>query len=438
MNPLNQIYSLTKQELRIASRTRYIVLTFMLMPLAMWGLQGGVQILIGASLTDSQQGATIFAVNFDEGNGTHSLGNEFIGALIDETQRNGSILFGATIDNTSYTSSTHTHSELGILLNDSTKAKAMTPMIIIPSGFTAAYTNFPGPVPTIEMYSFPGGILGSSLLNAAVISVASSEPFTIVNVEKVVQVKQTTIVFEGEESAASGFGAGFIGMFSVIIAVMAPAPFVATSFAGEREKKTLESLLALPIGRFNILVGKLIAGMVLVGIFSLMNIVGLGMFAFLLSSQVTAGQIGDSYSSVFSIDFGLNLIMLVALTMFLSAFVSMGIGISVASLTKDVRSSESLYNLTMLLPSLLVGMTGLFGALPEESFGGAGILLYIIPWSHAMAILSKGLYPQTYGSRALTGSIATDLLFHLGYLVIVILICLFIASKVFDREGILS
>ncbi|MHA2387945.1 MAG: hypothetical protein ACXACW_04405, partial [Candidatus Hodarchaeales archaeon] len=59
-------------------------------------------------------------------------------------------------------------------------------------------------------------------------------------------------------------------------------------------------------------------------------------------------------------------------------------------------------------------------------------------WSHAIAILSKGLYPQTYASSAITGSIPTDLLFHLGYLVIVILIALFIASRVFEREGILT
>ncbi len=62
----------------------------------------------------------------------------------------------------------------------------------------------------------------------------------------------------------------------------------------------------------------------------------------------------------------------------------------------------------------------------------------IIPWSHAVAILKKGMYPQTYASSALTGSIATDLIFHLGYLVVVILISIYIASRVFERESILT
>jgi len=83
-------------------------------------------------------------------------------------------------------------------------------------------------------------------------------------------------------------------------------------------------------------------------------------------------------------------------------------------------------------------MTSMFGGVPEDSFGGAGIFLYIIPWSHAIAILQKGMYPLTYTSTALTGSIATDLIFHIGYLVVVILIAIYIASRVFERESILT
>ena len=218
---------------------------------------------------------------------------------------------------------------------------------------------------------------------------------------------------------------------------MAPAPFVSTSFAGEREKKTMESLLALPISRFNILFGKLLAGMVLIGIFAVMNMVGLLGFSFVLGLADT-GSNGFNVAKMYAIDPSIVMLILIGVTMFLSAFVSIGIGISIASLTKDVRSAESLYSMIMLLPAMVVGMTSMFGSLPEEAFGGAGIVLYLIPWSHATAILSKGLYPQTYASSTLTGTIATDLLFHLGYLVFIILIALFIASRIFEREGILT
>ena len=139
--------------------------------------------------------------------------------------------------------------------------------------------------------------------------------------------------------------------------------------------------------------------------------------------------------------------ILVVAMMFLSATVAIGIGISLASLTKDVRSAESMYSMVMMLPAIGVGMIGMFGGVPENAFGGAGIFLYIIPWAHALAILSKGMYPQTYASSALTGinglnlpggGIAMDLVFHFGYMIVVILICIFIAFKVFEREGILT
>ncbi len=440
MNVLKQTFSLVKQELRSASRTRYIVISFVFMPLLMWGLQGGLQMLVGFSLTSSQAGETIYVVNFDAGNGTYTLGDDFVADLkeasLNETKE--SFLFGSTINDTRY--SDYTYSQLIDLTKDPEQASNVMPLIIIPLDFTVVFDSFVNLTisapPRVELYTLPGGILGSELLQAGIGMILADEPYTRVDIKKLSYLQANTVTFPGEESAASGFGVGFIGFISVIIAVMAPAPFVSTSFAGEREKKTMESLLALPISRFNILLGKLLAGMVLVSIFAVMNMVGLLGFSFVISLADTGSEFNAA--EMYAIDPTVIMLFLIGLTMFLSAFVSIGIGISIASLTKDVRSAESLYSMVMLLPSMIVGMSSMFGSLPEESFGGAGIVLYLIPWSHAIAILSKGLYPQTYASSAITGSIPGDLLLHLGYLVVIILIALFIASRVFEREGILT
>lgn len=440
MSSINQIYSLVKQELRSASRSRYIIISFVFMPFVMWGLQGGIQVFVGMSIMSSQEGETIFFVNYDEGNETLdlNLGDIFLEGLINDTQLNDTLLYGATINYTRYAN--FEYQDLLNYINNSETASEATPMIIIPEGFTNDYYSFnitsnPFP-PEIELYTLPGGLLGSSLLEAAVATKAN-ELFTIYTIEKLVYVHPTTIVFQGEEGAASGFGAGFIGFLAVIIAVMAPSAFVSTSFAGEREKKTLESILALPISRFNILLAKVIAGLALIAVFALMNIFGIIGFAWILSFASSDSN-GYDAASLYAIEPSLTLLVLVVLVMFLSAAVSIGIGISVASLTKDVRSAESLYTLTMLLPSMAVGMTSMFGSLPEQSFGGAGIFLYLIPWAHAIAILSKGLYPQTFASSALTGSIPLDIIFHFSYMAVFILVCLFIASRVFEREGILN
>jgi ABC-type Na+ efflux pump permease subunit len=316
------------------------------------------------------------------------------------------------------------------------------PLIFIPENFTSVFNEFNYTsnrvAPVVKMYTLPGGLIGSEFLQAGVGMILSQPPFTEVIFVKAVNLSPITVTFPGEEAVASGFGAGFIGFISIMIAVMAPAPFVSTSFAGEREKKTMESLLALPISRFNILLGKLLAGMVLVTIFAVMNMVGLMGFSFILGMADSADPGGVNISEVYSFDPTFGLLLLIGISMFLSAFVAIGIGISIASLTKDVRSAESLYTMLMMVPAIIVGMTSMIGGLPELSFGGTGIFLYIIPWSHAVAILQKGMYPQTYASSALTGSIATDLIFHLGFLVVVILISIYIASRVFERESILT
>jgi ABC-type Na+ efflux pump permease subunit len=440
MSVVKQTFALMKQELRSASRTRYIVISFILMPLLMWGIQGGVQLLIGLSLETSQEGEEIFVVNLDDGNGTHNLGDIFVDYLKYSTQNDSTIPFlqGAIINDTRYTG--ETRDSLMTKVHDPKLASSITPLIIIPQNFTAVYNSYnytSNPVaPVVELYTLPGGLIGSELLQAGISTILSFPPFTQVTFHKASGLYPKTITFPGEESAASGFGVGFIGFISIIIAVMAPAPFVSTSFAGEREKKTMESLLALPISRFNILLGKLLAGMVLISIFAVMNMIGLFAFSFVLSLGDTGGEFNTA--EMYSIEPSLIMLLLIGLTMFLSAFIAIGFGISIASLTKDVRSAESMYSMVMMLPSLVVGMSSMFGSLPEESFGGAGIFLYIIPWSHAIAILFKGMYPQTYASSTLTGSIATDLLFHIGYLVVIILVALYIASRVFEREGILN
>ncbi len=444
MSTVKQIMALVKQELQSARRTRYVIFTFVLMPIFMWGLQGGVQMLLGFVMGSSQEGVTIFFVNYDEGNTTFdlNLGDEFLDKLKNATQTNTSILHGAKINHIKYVNMDY--DDLYQKIHNSETASDYTPCIIIPKNFTQVYLDFnvtEGDIPpVVELYSLPGGIIGSSMLEAGVWSIVSE--FNIVEYHKVVSFASSPVIFSKEEGAASSYGLGFVAMISIMVAVLAPAPFVSTSFAGEREKKTMESLLALPISRFNILLSKLLAGMALIGIFALMNIAGLFLFSAMI--DVAAGSIGEEeYSSIFAIEPSPIMLVLVVSMMLLSAFVAIGIGISLASLTNDVRSAESMYNMFMMVPAMGVGFIGMFGGIPERAFGGAGVILYIIPWAHSISILSKGLYPQTYASSALTrglpgGGIAMDLVIHFGYLIIVILICLFIASKVFEREGILT
>ena len=67
MSFVKQLFYLMKQELRSASRSKYIIISFLFLPLFMWGLQGGLQILVNYSTT-SASNLTVYVTNQDKEN----------------------------------------------------------------------------------------------------------------------------------------------------------------------------------------------------------------------------------------------------------------------------------------------------------------------------------------------------------------------------------
>lgn len=445
-----KLYYLVLQELRGASRSRYIVISFIFVPLLMWGMQGGIQVLTQVAITSDSEGETLYITNedlsfanvtllenyslpFDFDDKTKdtnvtslNLGEFLVASVKNEvTKVESSSLFGMTIiDDLSYNE----------VLNLTQKGDVKY-WLRIKSGFASNYEDLGGTI-DLELQYLTSGILGPTLIQAGIAQILVQPPFTIV--EKFTGLETKAIAIEGDTGSGTGFGAGFAGFIAILVAVIAPAPFVSTSFAGEREKKTMEALLALPLSRRSILFGKLTAGMGLVAVFALMNIVGMFMYNFIINEFTDM----SGENSVFSLVIDLNPISIIAITitMFLSAFIAIGLGISIASLTKDVRTSESMYSTFIMIPSLIVGMLGMFGGLPE-SYGAAGFLIYIIPWSHSLAIFQRISRPAFYDlntNSIFNMGVYVDLLFHIVSLVVIIGIILYVASKIFEREGIVS
>jgi ABC-type Na+ efflux pump permease subunit len=421
-----QIFSLIKQELRRATRSKYVWTSFILLPLLMWAGQGALQAFIQGSIATPDID-TIYSRNFDVGIRDMNLGEQFIEALKDQADLNESLIAGVTIDSTRHADTSY-NDLIDIINNPETMSEAL-PLIIIPENFTVTYLalNFTSNphIPVVKLYSPPGRGYWDPI-SPAIQLILAQPPFTVSTIEKTIGVNHTAIIIEGEESAFS-FGIGLMAFFGAMLAAQAPGPFINSSFAGEREKRTMEALLVLPISRFHILLGKLMAGTVLLALFAVMNFMGVAVFSVLVGTS----------SAFLAFESSLTLYVLVAGTMFLLAFVNVGIGISTASLAKDVRTAESMFGL-LTIGSMCVGAIALVGGLPEVVLGDVGIILYLVPWTNGIALLMKGAFPLTFASTTLTGSIAMDMLLHLGYMIVFIAICLFIASKIFDRESILT
>ncbi len=266
-------------------------------------------------------------------------------------------------------------------------------------------------------------------------NILSQPPFTIIHVipEKVSSLKPESVQLEGKQEFS--FSISFLSFFAVLLAVLAPAPYVSAAFAGEREKKTLESMAALPLTRLEMLTGKFVAGLMLVSIFALSNVIGMLLYGAMLqfgwqfvvpdslSENVTFQSVSESG---FFFDTTVLTIIVVLVAMFMTSFLSIGLGIAITSFSKDVRTAESMYQFIMMIPTFGIGLIGMFVGIPEY-LGTAGYLLYLIPFTHTVALINKFLF---FPASPL------ELMFHVAYLIGSIVVVFYLAAKIYERESI--
>jgi len=207
----------------------------------------------------------------------------------------------------------------------------------------------------------------------------------------------------------------------MMLLIMA-AQLAATSVAMEKEEKTLETLLTMPVSRNAILFGK-VGGVVAVS-----------------SLAVVAYMAGLSYyiSSVSSIsgDAGLNLaeiglvpsttgIILLLITLFLSLIAALSVAVLLGSLTEDVRSAQALMGVLyvpIFIPAIVL-MLGDITQLPSA----IQTIVYAIPFSYPV-LAAKAMYTGLY----------TPILFGIVYQVIFTGVMIMLAGKLFSTEKILT
>ncbi len=406
-----QLTTLIVQELKQAMRNKSLVFMFIVFPLFMWGLQGGVQFL--AVSNTSSEGETFYVINRDLGNSTVNLGELLVKELDAMTRINASIIYGSVINTTLQVDS---FSQAVSLV----KEKGISPLLYIPENFTTVYDNFTDTessvVPAVTLLSRPDdNALFVNDLSTALQIVLSSSPFTKVTYHKVTSFKLERIVFEGE-GEESFFLLGLIAFIATLIAVQAPASYISAAFSGEREKHTLEALLALPMRRIDILLGKVIAAFILTLVFAVSNIFGMVVFSKLVRADLSPYQM-----------------FVVTLVLVITSFVATGLGISITSFAKDSKTANTVYQFVMLIPTIFVGFSAIFGTVPDKL-----TWVYLIPWMHTIAVLQKILFPQILSNSTLTGNIILDIVFHLVYLFLFVMVSFIVAARLFARESILK
>jgi ABC-2 type transport system permease protein len=208
-------------------------------------------------------------------------------------------------------------------------------------------------------------------------------------------------------------------MALMILLIMA-GQLAATSVAMEKEQKTLEVLLTLPVRRINILIGKL-SGVIVVSMLATVSyMVG---FAFYFQSLgVGAGNVDLAALGLSPEPLGIALLAVALLLSFVSA---LSLAVLLSVFTKDVRSAQSLLGI-LYIPIMIPALVLMWAPVQTLPAGIQAVIL-AIPFSYPI-IASQALYTQQYLVVAL--GIIYQAIFTAGVLAV--------AARVFSTEKIMT
>ena len=288
-------------------------------------------------------------------------------------------------------------------------------LLVIPENFSQnVYANQPG---EIEIYWIMRGVgmmdaissgVGEGLIQAVNQEISkkmiqqdsSSDPALILNPTKRIE----TTFFKGKE--IKGLSPSVVGNMLMSQSIVIPivvmmliilaGTSVISSMGLEKENKTLETLLTLPVRRSQIVIGKIV-GSALVG----MILAAIYMVGF--SRYMSSFQISDINLADFGLDLGVQDYLLVGISLFVALLAGLSLCIVLGTFAKNYRSAQALvFPITALaMISMFATMFKDFDTIPVA----LRILVFAIPFSHpmmAMRTLMLDNYPLVIGGIAYT------------------------------------
>jgi len=325
---------------------------------------------------------------------------------------------------------------------DHVQQSNLTGLVVIPSGFSNNITE--GLKAELDVYAvFRGGGIAESagsstisvLLNMfeeGLVVQKVGEKFPDENLETVLNpIKMSAkSIIKGEAVSidpSALFGAMMsqslgmpIGIMMLLIFAMQLA---ATSVASEKEEKTLETLLTLPINRFTILAGKMTGSIIVAVVGAVAYIVGA---IYYMSSFMGAmpAEMDVDLATIGLTPTPISLLLLGA-SLFMSLISALALAVSISVFADDVRGAQALVgplNMLFVFPMLFTMLTDIH-ALPFPLM----IVLLAIPFTH----------PMLASNVAFTGNYLTAII-GIVYMAIFTVVVLYIAARIFGTEKILT
>ena len=411
---------LMKKEIKEMLRDPKIILGMILMPLIVFPIMGAAINISTSAVERSMRTAILAVMKLDHGEMADQLISSFKALNVSFLEIQASTVEEA--------------------IQQLQKANA-TALIVIPRGFTENLTSgLKGELDVYAMLRKPSLSEGAKA-SAANVPISIYEKMLVrqsikqafpdrepENVLDPISVK-SFVIFKGRllnvspEFLQGVFMSQSFGFPMVIMLLLISAmQIAATSISIEKEEKTLETLLTLPVGRLSILAGKLAGSVVVAAAGALAAMIGVNFYTASVFSLVPA-------ESVDLAALGLSLsplaYLLLGAVMFLTIVSALALAICVAVFSENVREAQSLigpFSLLVILPSLVL----MFADIDVLPFYFQ-IILYLMPYTHSI-LASKAAFMGDY--FIIFRSIACISLFTI--------VVLYIAAKIFTTEKVIT
>jgi ABC-2 type transport system permease protein len=402
------------KELKELIRDPKILIGMLVVPLVIFPVLGAVLGYASQTAMEQAQKATLLVVNNDQGNWSTTFINYLESTGVKTTVINNS--------------SPPQVVEQGLLTQNNS-----TQFVEIPAGFSqnmTLHTNGdPSITATVNVYGvFQGSSIFSDIGSSATTSIINS--YNRVIAPDVLYTTQSTIIKgqiqEGIDPATLS-GLMITQSIALPITVMIMLTYsmqiAATSVAMEKEEKTLETLLTVPVDRFAILMGKLSSTIIVAGLASVAVMIG---YNYVLGSMTlgipTATSINLVSLGLVPSAFGY---FLLGTSLFITLLSGLALAVIMSAFAEDVRGATALVG--YIYPVIFIPAMALMYLDINSLPTAVKAIFYAIPYSHPI-IASKAVVLGDY----------TTVVFGIIYVAAFTIVIMYIASRLFATEKILT
>ena len=401
------------KELKELIRDPKILIGMIVVPLIMFPVLGAVLGYASQTAIEQAQKATLVVVDNDNGDWSR----QFISNL------------GMYINVVAINSTTPQQ----VIDQNLLRQYNSTQFIEIPAGFSANMTSHTSGnlniTATVNVYGvFQGGSIFSDLGSTGITSLINN--FNRVIAPNVLSTTQSSIIKgqiqQGIDPATlSGLmiSQSIALPITIIIMLTYAMQIAATSVAMEKEEKTLETLLTMPVDRFAILMGKLSSTIIVAGAASIAVMIG---YNYMLGS-ITLGL--PTAASIDLVKLGLvpSLLgyALLGISLFITLLSGLALAVIMSAFAEDVRGATALVG--YIYPLIYIPSMALIYLDINTLPLAAKAVLYAIPYSHPI-IASKAVVLGDYAI----------VVFGIVYVAAFTVVIMYIASRLFATEKILT